>query len=150
MAKSEVFEGDQSVAVAKVTTELKKELHRLVKAIIEDSSSEDENGFGCIDRANQTLQALKELKEGGGKQRSSSIKRLNDNNRNNNESSTSVWASCPQEFRCPLSKELMRDPVILSTGQVVFLFNFSLPLVSCVCYFHFFCEYVDEFLPWTC
>lgn len=52
MAKSEVFEGDQSVAVAKVTTELKKELHRLVKAIIEDSSSEDENGFGCIDRAN--------------------------------------------------------------------------------------------------
>ncbi|CAI9269672.1 unnamed protein product [Lactuca saligna] len=94
MAKSEVFEGDQSVAVAKVMTELKKELNRLVKAIIEDSSSEDENGFGCFERANQTLQALKESKEGGGKQRSSSIKRLNDNNRNNNESSTSVWASC--------------------------------------------------------
>ncbi|KAI3749697.1 hypothetical protein L2E82_20313 [Cichorium intybus] len=116
MAKSEVFEGDPSVAVAKVTTELKKELHRLVKAIIEDSSSEDENGFGVIERANQTLQALKELKEGG-KQRSSSIKRLHDNNRNKNESSTSVWDSCPPEFRCPLSKELMRDPVILSTGQ---------------------------------
>lgn len=116
MAKSEVFEGDPTVTVAKATTELKKELHRLVKAIIEDSSSEDENGFGLIERANQTLQALRELKEGG-KQRSSSIKRFSDNNRNKNESSTSLLASCPPEFRCPLSKELMRDPVILSTGQ---------------------------------
>jgi hypothetical protein len=25
---------------------------------------------------------------------------------------------CPEEFKCPLSKELMRDPVVLATGQV--------------------------------
>ncbi|KAI3819471.1 hypothetical protein L1987_13309 [Smallanthus sonchifolius] len=100
MAKSDVFEGDPTVA-------LKKELQRLVKAIIEDSSSDDENGV-----INQTLQALKELKDGR-KQRSCSITKLNHNNRDCNESLT----SCPQEFRCPLSKELMREPVILSTGQ---------------------------------
>ncbi|KAI3806178.1 hypothetical protein L1987_22074 [Smallanthus sonchifolius] len=117
MAKSGVFKGDPIVAVAKATMDLKKELQRLVKTIVEDSSSEDEIEFGLIDRANQTLQALKELKEGG-KQRSASIRKLNDsNNRSSNGSSASIWASCPQEFRCPLSKELMRDPVILSTGQ---------------------------------
>lgn len=108
MAKSEVFEGDQSVGVAKVTMELKKELQKLVKLIVEDS--EDEL---IIDKANQTLQALKELHINNNKQRSS--KRINDNN--NESSTTSFWGSCPQEFRCPLSKELMRDPVIISTGQ---------------------------------
>ncbi|XP_071738080.1 U-box domain-containing protein 9-like [Rutidosis leptorrhynchoides] len=109
MAKSEVFDGDQSVSVAKVTMELKKELQKLVKLIVEDSS--DENGFGFIvDKANQTLQNLKELKEGNvnNKQRS---KRINET------STTSFGGSCPPEFCCPLSKELMRDPVILSTGQ---------------------------------
>ncbi|XP_071717007.1 U-box domain-containing protein 9-like [Rutidosis leptorrhynchoides] len=124
MAKSEVFEGDQSIAVAKVMMELKKELQKLVKLIVEDSSSlADENGFELIvDKANQTLLKLKDLKEGNSKQRS---KRINDNNsnrrnhnNNNNESSTtSFCGSCPPEFCCPLSKELMRDPVILSTGQ---------------------------------
>lgn len=30
----------------------------------------------------------------------------------------------PDEFRCPISLELMRDPVIVSTGQVCNTFNF--------------------------
>lgn len=28
----------------------------------------------------------------------------------------------PDDFRCPISLELMRDPVIVSTGQVVYLY----------------------------
>ncbi|CAH1417936.1 unnamed protein product [Lactuca virosa] len=80
MAKSGVFERDPTAA-AKVTTDnLKKELQRLVKSIVEESSPDEEIGFGfidCIDRATQTL----------------------------------------QKFNCPLSKEIMRDPVIISSGK---------------------------------
>ncbi|KAI5343908.1 hypothetical protein L3X38_011784 [Prunus dulcis] len=75
----------------------KKELQRLVRAIFdgEDFSTQP------IDQAKYTLSALKELKF---KKRSLSLK-LND------------VLSCPQEFRCPLSKDLMKDPVIVSTGE---------------------------------
>ncbi|MFS7954012.1 putative U box domain, armadillo-like helical, Zinc finger, RING/FYVE/PHD-type [Helianthus anomalus] len=95
MAKSGVYEADPTL---KSTAELKKELQRIVKAIVED---DDE--IELIDKANNTLQALKDTR----RQRSSSVRKVS-------ESSTT---SCPLEFRCPISKELMRDPVILSTGQ---------------------------------
>lgn len=111
MAKSGVFEGDP---VAKSITELKKELQKLVKSIVEDSSSSEDNHdeIGFVEKANQMLQVLTELKN---KQR---LKIINcNNNNNNNESSTTSFGLCPVEFRCPLSKEIMRDPVILSTGQ---------------------------------
>ncbi|KAA8543555.1 hypothetical protein F0562_021699 [Nyssa sinensis] len=94
MAKTGVFESDPTM-VAKAT-ELKKELQRLVKTIVDD----DDFNVETIDRANQTLTALKDLK----------LKR---------PISWKLHASlaCPEEFRCPLSKELMRDPVIVATGQ---------------------------------
>ncbi|KAL7600058.1 U-box domain-containing protein 9 [Lactuca sativa] len=104
MAKSGVFERDPTAA-AKVTTDnLKKELQRLVKSIVEESSPDEEIGFGfidCIDRATQTLQSLKDLKEG--------MKHRSYDN--------TSFDSCPQEFNCPLSKEIMRDPVIISSGK---------------------------------
>nr|XP_043637254.1 U-box domain-containing protein 9 [Erigeron canadensis] len=106
MAKSGVYEGDP---VTKTTMELKKELQKLVKAIVEDSSSSS-SSIEDIDKAYQTLQSLKQLKEGN-KQKSNHL------HNNNNNDDGSFLGSCPQEFRCPLSKELMRDPVILSTGQ---------------------------------
>ncbi|KAI3526454.1 hypothetical protein L1887_05707 [Cichorium endivia] len=103
MAKSGVLEGDPTAAAAKVTTDnLKKELQRLVKSIVEEASADEETGFGftdCIDRATRTLQALKDLKH-----------------RSYNNTSSS-FDSCPQEFNCPLSKEIMRDPVIISSGK---------------------------------
>lgn len=77
---------------------LKRELRVLVKAILED---EDNNNYAiedAIDRAKELLSALKDLKAG---KRTTSFNSL----------------SCPPEFRCPLSKRLMRDPVIISTGQ---------------------------------
>lgn len=97
MAKTGVFDSDPTV-MAKATTELKKELQRLVKAIIDDDDYSPET----VDQAKETLLALGEFKL---RNRSLSLK-LQDT------------VSCPQEFRCPLSKELMRDPVILSSGQV--------------------------------
>nr|XP_008346216.2 U-box domain-containing protein 9-like isoform X1 [Malus domestica] len=95
MAKTGVFDSDPT-AVAKAA-ELKKELQRLVKAIVDDEDFTTQT----IDQARDTLSALKELKL---KKRSLSLK-LKD------------VLSCPEEFRCPLSKELMRDPVIVSTGE---------------------------------
>ncbi|KAL6217800.1 hypothetical protein ACLB2K_011017 [Fragaria x ananassa] len=95
MAKTGVFDSDPAV-VAKAT-ELKKELLRLVRSIVDDEGCSTET----IDQAKETLGALKELEL---KKRSLSFK-LKD------------ILACPEDFKCPISKELMRDPVIVSTGQ---------------------------------
>lgn len=91
-------------AVAAKATELKKELQRLVKAIVD----EDDYKVETADRAIRTLSSLKDLKLN----KSLSF-RLDDG------------LAVPEEFRCPISRELMRDPVVLATGQVA---SFSLPL----------------------
>ncbi|KAH9770908.1 hypothetical protein WN944_019497 [Citrus x changshan-huyou] len=95
MAKTGVFDSDPTV-MAKAT-ELKKELQKLVRLIVDDVDYRTET----IDQARDTLCALKELKT---KKRSLSLK-------------LHETVSCPEEFKCPLSKELMRDPVILASGQ---------------------------------
>jgi hypothetical protein len=105
MAKTGVFESDPPV-MAKAT-ELKKELQRLVRAIVD----EEDYSTQTIDEAKEKLCALKELRLRG--KRSLSLKLLE-------------TLSCPEEFRCPLSKELMRDPVIVATGQVGLYPNFLL------------------------
>ncbi|KAK2971411.1 hypothetical protein RJ640_025361 [Escallonia rubra] len=95
MAKT--VEADPTAA-AKAAEELKRELARLVRAIVHD----DEFSAETVDQASRTLCALKDLKAN---RRSLSL-RL---------SQSSV--GLPEEFRCPISKELMRDPVIVATGQ---------------------------------
>ncbi|XAR58768.1 Ubiquitin--protein ligase [Bertholletia excelsa] len=95
MAKSSVSDGDP-VMVAKAT-ELKKELQRLVTLIVDDDVDDDGEN---IDRATRALFALKDLKC----KRPVSLKLQRS-------------LSCPEEFRCPLSNELMRDPVIVASGQ---------------------------------
>ncbi|KAL6576780.1 hypothetical protein OROMI_011056 [Orobanche minor] len=104
MAKSGVLEEDPTM-VAK-SMELKKELQNLVKAIADD---EDFN-LEAIDRAQRTLYALKELRL---KKNSVSFKIHNDPHDGHEIASGLV----PEEFKCPISKELMRDPVIIASGQ---------------------------------
>ncbi|KAJ7961627.1 RING-type E3 ubiquitin transferase [Quillaja saponaria] len=77
---------------------MKKELLRLVKAIVDD----EDYSIETIVDAEKILRALKLLQL---RKRSFSFK-LQD-----------ILLSCPEEFRCPLSKELMTDPVILHSGQ---------------------------------
>ncbi|KAJ9169816.1 hypothetical protein P3X46_017966 [Hevea brasiliensis] len=96
MAKAGGFDSDPMV-MAKAT-ELKKELRKLLTTIVED---DDDYPIHTIDQAKCTLSALMELKMN---KRSLSFK-------------LSQTLSCPDEFKCPLSNELMRDPVILATGQ---------------------------------
>lgn len=91
MAKSGVAEGDQTTAAKAM--ELKKELLKLVTSIADDD--DDDVNVEAIDRAQKTLRALKELK----------LKR-------------SVGeGAVPEDFKCPMSMELMRDPVIIASGQ---------------------------------
>ncbi|KAJ0440130.1 hypothetical protein HanHA300_Chr16g0633021 [Helianthus annuus] len=77
MAKSGVFERDP-------TDNLKKELQKLVKIIVEDSSDDE-----IVDKTVQILQSLKDPKQG--------------------------IQYYPQDFNCPLSKEIMMDPVSICT-----------------------------------
>ncbi|XP_031373317.1 U-box domain-containing protein 9 [Punica granatum] len=97
MAKTDVFGAGDAASRA---MELKKELQRLVRSIADDEDYSPET----IDRAREALLALRELKGRRSSARSPSLKLLG-------------AVSCPEEFRCPLSKELMRDPVIVATGQ---------------------------------
>ncbi|KAL8500980.1 hypothetical protein ACS0TY_020531 [Phlomoides rotata] len=102
MAKSGVFERDPATVVK--TVELKKEFQKMVRAIVDD----DDINLEAIDKAQRTLLALKELKL----KKSLSLKILN---QHCNQETAS--GKVPEEFVCPLSKELMRDPVIIATGQ---------------------------------
>ncbi|GMH25827.1 hypothetical protein Nepgr_027670 [Nepenthes gracilis] len=105
MAKSGVLEGNpatvSAAAAAEKAMELKRELKRMVKAIVK----EDDVSLDVIDRAKEALLALKDLKM----RRTASLKVGDDHE--------SILSSCPERFRCPLSKQLMRDPVIIATGQ---------------------------------
>lgn len=125
MAKSGVFERDPATVVRAV--ELKKEFQKMVRAIVDD----DDVNLDAIDRAQQMLLALKELKL---KKGAVSMKILNQH------CETASGTPAPEEFICPLSKGLMRDPVIVATGQV-FLFcfrrDFFLFLFLCCFFFEF-------------
>ncbi|KAI3772842.1 hypothetical protein L6452_04036 [Arctium lappa] len=115
MTNNESFEIDPNVAVT--VSELKKELRRLVELIVEESSIEDENEFrfmDCVEKANGILRDLKILNEG---QKSNYRNQRNKNVNDNGGTTSCLDSSCPVEFRCPLSNELMRDPVIISSGQ---------------------------------
>lgn len=100
MAKTGVVDGDPTATMASRAAELKKELNKLVNSIVErEDQNDDESSVDeAIDRATLALGALKNLKLSQ-KRRHVSL------------------GGCPQEFLCPLSKDLMRDPVIISTGQ---------------------------------
>lgn len=109
MAKSGVAEGDPATVVVRAT-ELKKELQKLLKVIVD----EDDVNLEAVDKAQQMLLTLKELKL---KKKTGDLKPCRQEK---------DPAAVPEEFKCPLSKELMRDPVIISNGQV-------LPYILCVC-----------------
>lgn len=102
MAKNEVSEGDSDMAAKAM--ELKRELQKRVKAIVDA----DDVDLEATDRALQMLRDLKELKL----KKSTSLKL--GSGYDNHET---VTVTSPEEFRCPLSKELMRDPVIVANGQ---------------------------------
>ncbi|XP_057962558.1 U-box domain-containing protein 9-like [Malania oleifera] len=95
MAKAGVMYETDSSMEAKAG-ELKKELQRLVKSIADD----DDFRLDAVREAMRVLSALRDLKK---------AKRSISFNLDN--------LTVPDEFRCPISKELMRDPVVLASGE---------------------------------
>ncbi|XP_061987688.1 U-box domain-containing protein 9-like isoform X2 [Populus nigra] len=92
MAKSGVLETIPCTVTK--ATELKKELEKLVKAILD----EEDYRVEATDEAMRVLSVLKELKF------KKSLKMVDD-------------TVVPEEFKCPISREIMGDPVVLATGQ---------------------------------
>ncbi|CAN0899154.1 U-box domain-containing protein 9 [Linum grandiflorum] len=107
MAKTTVFDSDPTHMTR--AADLKKQLQKLVNTITGD----DDYRADTIDQANQTLLALKALKFRRSNKKTNSPLSFNLHHHQHSVSA----ASCPEDFKCPLSKELMRDPVILCTGQ---------------------------------
>ncbi|KDP23775.1 hypothetical protein JCGZ_23608 [Jatropha curcas] len=100
MAKSGFIEPIPSTRMAKAS-ELKEQLQILVQAILD----EEDYSLGITDQIINILTALKKLK----------LKKL----QNSSDDSLKVVDDCvvPDEFKCPISRELMTDPVILATGR---------------------------------
>ncbi|XP_013630627.1 PREDICTED: U-box domain-containing protein 9-like [Brassica oleracea var. oleracea] len=99
MAKTGFFDSDPT-AIAKAK-ELKLEMKKLL------SNIEEEDGLSVqtIDQLQEALSAFRQATTMRKMEKSSSLEMLE----------TAV--SFPDEFRCPLSNELMRDPVVLASGQ---------------------------------
>ncbi|XP_019193993.1 PREDICTED: U-box domain-containing protein 9-like [Ipomoea nil] len=92
--------------VEEKAAELKKELQRAVKAIVDEEDDGGDCSVGSTNRAMQCLCALRDLKlKPLGCSDSLGIGNL------------SLGFFPPKEFLCPLSGELMNDPVVLSSGQ---------------------------------
>lgn len=108
MAKTGVSE-IHAVESAEATV-LKNELRTLVKTIVD----EDDYKVETTDEAIRTLRSLRDLKFN-----KSLCFKFED------------LSVVPEEFRCPISRELMRDPVVLANGEVLsLLFQSSLFLSS--------------------
>ncbi|XP_009134963.1 U-box domain-containing protein 9 [Brassica rapa] len=99
MAKTGFFDSDPT-AIAKA-----KELKREMKKLLSNIEEEDGLSVQTIDQLQETLSAFRQATTMRKMAKSSSLEMLE----------TAV--SCPDEFRCPLSNELMRDPVVLASGQ---------------------------------
>ncbi|KAK8495672.1 hypothetical protein V6N13_100096 [Hibiscus sabdariffa] len=104
MAKTGLLSSDPTLRARAV--ELKKELQRLVRTIVDD----EDYTVQSVDLAKDTLCALRQLKLS--KQSTAATATTTASSFKLHEA-----VSCPDEFKCPLSKELMRDPVILASGQ---------------------------------
>ncbi|KAF3780331.1 U-box domain-containing protein 9 [Nymphaea thermarum] len=97
MGRSERMDG-AGASPSRKAPELKRELLRLVRAIPEDDGEERRVGE-VFDRIERAVRALRGLKH-----RRTLSQKLD-------------AAGVPEQFLCPISSELMKDPVILATGQ---------------------------------
>ncbi|KAJ8479202.1 hypothetical protein OPV22_022929 [Ensete ventricosum] len=99
------------VATAAAARELKNELQRLVRAI----TDEDDEQIGTYEEAARVLAALNQVTFAGNGGPNGRPRSPLANLRRTAERMDS--ASVPEHFRCPISSELMKDPVVLASGQ---------------------------------
>ncbi|KAJ4898373.1 U-box domain-containing protein 9 [Raphanus sativus] len=101
MAKTGFLDSDPT-AISKAK-ELKREMKKLLSNIVEEE--DDGLSVQTIDQLQEALSAFRHATMRK-MAKSSSLEMLE-----------TAAVSCPDEFRCPLSNELMRDPVVLASGQ---------------------------------
>ncbi|KAH7670506.1 Zinc finger RING/FYVE/PHD-type protein [Dioscorea alata] len=107
MAKSE----ERAAAAARAAGELKKELRRLVLAITDDDDVRSET----FEEAAKVLAALREMKSSG--KGNNFGKRSSSSPLSSNEKDHRPEVQVPEHFLCPISSEIMKDPVIVASGQ---------------------------------
>lgn len=131
MANSEAVESLTGPASAAATAEeLKKELRRLMREISESEDCRVES----YEDASRALDALKDIRFRGSV---SSNEALACQRKAEGKMEP---ADVPKHFLCPISSEMMRDPVILASGQV------SVVLESGFTEFIDFCSAAEEML----
>jgi len=95
--------GGQDTETLRRVSELKKELRKLVNFI----TDEDECRIGLFDQISNTLAALKDIK----------FKKRTEGNGSASTSQRLSNIAVPEHFLCPISSQLIRDPIILATGE---------------------------------
>ncbi|EPS72799.1 hypothetical protein M569_01957 [Genlisea aurea] len=87
----------------------KKDLKKMLKAVLDDDDGDFDSE--AIDRAMAILSDLKGIKSKKG------VGITIHDHHHHHHLRRKSQASVPEEFKCPLSKELMKDPVIIASGQ---------------------------------
>ncbi|XP_062223307.1 U-box domain-containing protein 9-like [Phragmites australis] len=95
------------VAAAEEATALRRRLRRLVAAVAAGSADAE-----AFDEAEEALAKLRDSEIGHRKDRPGAGGGTAGGNRGANSE-----AAVPEQFLCPISSEIMRDPVVLASGQ---------------------------------
>ncbi|KAL7201346.1 hypothetical protein ACSBR1_033109 [Camellia fascicularis] len=106
-------DSDTGSPKAENATELKKELERQIKPIID----EDDYETKPTDEAIRILSSLKELEVKEIEMTNEAIRFISSSKELKCKVPASYMA-VPEKFKCPISREIMGDPVVLVTGQV--------------------------------
>ncbi|KAF5930713.1 hypothetical protein HYC85_031586 [Camellia sinensis] len=106
-------DSDTGSPKAENATELKKELERQIKPIID----EDDYDTKPTDEAIRILSSLKELKVKEIKMTNEAIRFISSSKELKCKVPASYMA-VTEKFKCPISREIMGDPVVLVTGQI--------------------------------
>lgn len=109
------------VASAEEAAAMRRRLRRLVAAVAAGSADAE-----AFDEAAEALAKLRDAELGPRKDRTG----------DGRENKRSTEAAVPEHFLCPISSEIMRDPVVLASGQVLTLppcLAFPFPVVAWRC-----------------
>jgi hypothetical protein len=101
------------VASAEEAAAMRRRLRRLVAAVAAGSADAE-----AFDEAAEALAKLRDAELGPRKDN-----RAGDGGRNKRRTEAAV----PEHFLCPISSEIMRDPVVLASGQVLTTSTSALP-----------------------
>jgi hypothetical protein len=116
------------VASAEEAAAMRRRLRRLVAAVAAGSADAE-----AFDEAAEALAKLRDAELGPRKDN-----RAGDGHGDGgqNRRRTETEAAVPEHFLCPISSEIMRDPVVLASGQVLTLppcLAFPFPVVAWRC-----------------